>query len=151
MILAAELTENTRADAAVVPDLLAGFEGPIGRFTADGAYDSRAVHAQVHALGGQTVIPPVRGATRSRGDPVLSCRDGHIEHIGRVGRRQWRLDVGQHQQARAENTFFRYKGAFGGRLKGRTEATQRAEALTGCRILNRMAALGMPVSVKVDA
>lgn len=47
--------------------------------------------------------------------------------------------------------FFRYKSAFGGRLEGGAGAIQRAEALTGCRILNGMAALGMTVSENVDA
>ena len=150
-IVAAELTENTRADASVVSDLLGSFDGPIRRFTADGAYDSRAVYELVRSRGGQVVVPPVRTATKSRGDPVLSTRDAYIDRIGEVGRRRWRQEVGQHEQARAENTFFRYKSAFGGRLKGRIEATQRAEVLTGCRILNRMAALGMPVSAKVEA
>jgi len=46
---------------------------------------------------------------------------------GGAGRRRWRLDVGQHEQSRAENTFYRYKGAFGCRLKARRQAAQRKE------------------------
>ena len=78
-------------------------------------------------------------------------RDAHIEHIALVGRRRWRVDVGQHQQARAENTFYRYKSAFGGRLKARNHAAQRNEVMTGCNILNRFAVLGMPVSERIGA
>ncbi len=55
----------------------------------------------------------------------------------------------QHRQARAENTFYRYKRTFGHRPRSRHEDTQRAEALIGCRILNRMTELGMPQSYPV--
>ncbi|MCP3913899.1 MAG: IS5 family transposase, partial [Actinomycetia bacterium] len=137
-IVAAELTDNTRADATVFPDLLAQVPAPIRRVTADGAYDRRAVYEVLAERGAQAIIPPSRKAVVS-GEGVLADRDAHIEHISHVGRRRWRQDVGQHQQARAENTFYRYKGTFGGRLRARGPAAQRNEVITGCRILNRMA------------
>ena len=85
------------------------------------------------------------------GEPALAGRDAHIEYIALVGRRRWRIDVGHHEQARAENSFYRYKSAFGGRLKARNRAGQRNEVMSGCNILNRFAALGMPVSERIGA
>ena len=81
------------------------------------------------------------------GEPVLDDRDAHLERIKEVGRRRWRLETGQHQQARAENTFYRYKKRFGARLSARNEEAQRNEVLTACNILNKMTELGMPNSV----
>ena len=92
-----------------------------------------------------TVIPPRRDAVVSRAR-VLSDRDAHLERICEVGRRRWRLEAGQHRQSRAENTFYRYKKRFGGRLSARNEEAQRNEVLTACSILNKMTELGMPVS-----
>jgi hypothetical protein len=77
------------------------------------------------------------------------CRCSDLERIGEVGRCRWRLEVGQHQQSRAENTFYRYKRRFGGRLSARNEEAQRNEVLTACNILNKMTALGMPASMAV--
>jgi hypothetical protein len=72
-----------------------------------------------------------------------------VERIAEIGRRRWRVEAGQHAQARAENTFSRYKQLFGGRLRARGETAQRNEAITACNILNRMAELGMPRSERI--
>ena len=64
-----------------------------------------------------------------------------------VGRRSWRLEAGQHQQARAEDTFYRTKKRFGARLSARNEEAQRNEVVTACNILNKMTDLEMPNSV----
>ena len=149
-IVAAELTDKAVADATALPDLLAQVPSPIARLIADGAYDRVAVYQAIHDCGAHAVIPPATTA-KICGETALMERDAHLEHIEKVGRRQWRIDVGHHQQARAENTFFRYKTAFGGRMKSRSPAAQRNEALAGCNILNRFTALGRPQSEKVTA
>ena len=56
------------------------------------------------------------------------------------------MPSGYRQQARVENSFFRYKSVFGGDLKARHSKAQRREAAIGCHILNRMAELGRPSS-----
>ncbi|NCG21148.1 MAG: hypothetical protein GWP91_19220 [Rhodobacterales bacterium] len=47
----------------------------------------------------------------------------------------------------SENTFYRYKKRFGGRLTARNQAAQRNEALTACNILNKRTELGRRNSV----
>ena len=46
-----------------------------------------------------------------------------------------------------ENAFFRYKSIIGDGLRARNPAVQGSEAVLGCEIFNRMAALGRPVSI----
>ena len=147
-ILAANLTESEVADAAAAPDLIDAVGGNIDRITADGGYDRVEVYEAARRVGAKVVIPPRKDAVLSR-DPILAERNGHIEHRKRVGKRQWRVETGHHQQARVENTFHRYKRAFGRGLRARTEDGQLVEVLIGCRILNRMLELGMPESVAV--
>ena len=147
-ILAAEVTDSSVADSAAFSGLLGDIRAPIERITADGGYDHRCVYAAASARGARTVIPPRRGAIRT-GDAELAERDAHVGRIQQVGRRRWRSEVEHHRQARAENTFYRYKRTFGSRLRSRHEDTQRAEAMIGCRILNRMTELGMPESYPV--
>ena len=60
-----------------------------------------------------------------------------------------RFSQSHRQQARVENSFFRYKSVLGGGLKARHGKAQRREVAIGCHILNRMAALGRPKSCAV--
>ena len=54
-------------DAATVPGLLNQVEGKIESFTADTAYDARAVHAAAKTRGSMVAIPPTKAA-QVRGD-----------------------------------------------------------------------------------
>ncbi len=154
VIVAGALTAATTADASVVADLLEQVDVPIERFVADGAYDGRAVYGAVLAAGlaPRIVVPPIRTATvAGPSEPALAQRDAAIDAIGRVGRRRWKKMAGYHQQARAENTFSRFKRIFGPRLRARDEEAQTMEASVACDVLNRMSSLGMPDSVAVLA
>ncbi len=66
-----------------------------------------------------------------------------------IERRRWKKESGYHQQARVENTFFRYKAIIGDRLRARHPQAQEAEVVMACNILNRLAGLGMPESFPV--
>ena len=48
-----------------------------------------------------------------------------------------------------ENTFFRYKSIIGDGLRARSPAGQGSKVVLGCEILNRMTALGRPVSYRI--
>ena len=56
---------------------------------------------------------------------------------------------GRYQQARVENTFFRYKSIIGDRLRARLPESRETEVIIACNILNRMARLGMSESFPV--
>jgi len=87
-------------------------------------------------------------ATRStRSD----ARDHTVRRVRKVGRRQWKKESGYHQQARVENTFFRYKSFIGDRLRARHPKSQEAEAVIACNILNRMTELCRPESFAIGA
>jgi hypothetical protein len=50
-VVAEALTQNTKDDAAVLPDLLGQIEGQVRRFTGDGAYDQKSVYEQIGVAG----------------------------------------------------------------------------------------------------
>ena len=101
------------------------------------------------------VVPPL---TRAHDRPIdLIVDSTGLKILGRgewnahkhktsQKRREWQKESGYRQQARVENSFFRYKSVFGGGLKARHGKAQRREAAIGCHILNRMAELGRPSS-----
>ncbi len=149
-IVAQVLTDGRVDDAATVPDLLNQFDGEIGTFTADTAYDARAVYAAARKRGARVVIPPTKAAeVKTR--PRCMDRDRTVARVKEVGRRQWKKESGYHRQARVENAFFRYKSILGDRLRARHPDAQQTEALIACNVLNAMTDFERPESRAVRA
>ncbi len=88
------------------------------------------------------------------GDIVRITADGGYDRLkvyeaaARLGADE---ETGHHQQARAKNTFHRYKRTIGRGLRARGERGQRVELMVGCLILNRMPELGMSESTAIRA
>jgi hypothetical protein len=152
VIVAQALTHGSADDAKAALDLIDNIEGEIESLTADAAYDTLAIYAASAARRAEVIVPPSMSATRSRQPRSRSsARDRTITRVKDIGRSQWKKESGYHQQARVENTFFRYKWIVGDRLRARHPESQRTEALMACNILNRMTGLGMPESFPVGA
>ena len=101
------------------------------------------------ARGATVVIPPARTANVSGHGPRSPAWDQTITLVKTLGRRQWKKALGYHRQGRVENALFRYKSIIGDGLRARGPAGQGSEAVLGCEILNRMTALGRPVSYRL--
>jgi hypothetical protein len=150
VIIAEALTHGSADDAKTALDLISEVEDGIASVTADAAYDTIAIYDAAGALGANVVVPPIKTATRSRRRSATpSARDRTIMRIKEVGRRRWKRESGYHQQARVENTFFRYKTIIGPGLRARHPKAQEAEAIVACNVLNRMMGLGRPESIAV--
>jgi IS5 family transposase len=138
-IIAHDLTESGVDDASVVPELLNQVSSEIDRFTADGAYDTVAVYQALTARGASAVLPPNRNARTSPKDTAgTRARNATVNAVRELGRREWKKQAGYHQQARAENAFFRYKQVIGGRLRSRSLGGQGTEVDISVNVLNRM-------------
>jgi hypothetical protein len=152
MILAQRLTEATADDANTALDLLDTIKGTLTCVIADGAYDTAAIYEAAAKCGARVVVPPSTAATASRKPRArASPRNRTIEWVQGIGRRAGKKEAGYHQQARAENAFFRYKTIIGDRLRARSESGRRVEARIACDVLNRMTELGRPESVMIGA
>ena len=77
-------------------------------------------------------------ASLSRRGARSGARDRTIRRVKALGRRRWKKASGDHQQARVENAFFRYKSIVGDCLRARSSSGQRREAMLACNVLNRM-------------
>ena len=148
-IVAHALTGGHVDDATTALDLINTVEGDVSCLTADAAYDTRGIYEAAGARGATVVLPPTRTATLSGRRPRSPARDRTIRQVQQVGRRQWKKDSGDQQQARVENAFFRYKSIIGESLRARSRAGQETEALLACNILNQMTQLGRPASYAI--
>ena len=150
LIVAEVLTEWNADDAKTALDLIDEVEGDIASFTADAAYDTRAIYDAAAGRGARVVAPPMKTATRSRRRRLpSSARNRTIMRVKEIGRRRWKKESGYHHQARVENVFFRYKSIIGHRLRARSQESQETEAIIACNILNRIAEIGRPTSFAI--
>ena len=62
------------------------------------------------------------------------------------GRRGWQKAVNYGRRSLGEVAMMRYKTLIGRRLHARNLLTQKAKAAAGCKVINIMTRLGMPVS-----
>lgn len=141
------LTENSGHDADQVDDLLDQVDGPVAAFYGDGAYDQWKVHDSLSEREIQPVIPPRRNAKikqHGNAHQTALARDEAIRGIRRVGRKQWKKEIGYHRRSLAETAMFRIKGSFGDKLKNRKLPNQRTEVRIRSKILNHFTQLGMP-------
>jgi IS5 family transposase len=151
-IVAVEVTESRVHDSQQLPSLLAQIPDPIGQVSGDGAYDTRACYEAVLQRDAVPVFAPRRTAQLCPvKDPTgwRATRNRILQQIAAHGRSVWQVRSGYTRQSIAENTMFRFKMLFGGRLWARGLETQRTEALVKGSVLNRMTQLGMPQTVRV--
>ena len=148
-IIAEELTENNIDDADVIEDVL-NVSDNIDSFTGDGAYDKKKVRKILTKKKIKQKIPPQRNAVISKeADYDLQSRDKAIKRIKSIGIEKWKQEVGYHRRSLVEVAMFRYKTIIGDKILSRKFVNEKVEVRLGCAILNKMTALGMPVSIKV--
>ena len=151
-IVAVELTGSRVHDSQPLPALLNQIPDPIAQVSGDGAYDTRACYEAVLQRGAMPTFVPRRTAQPCpTKDPAgwRAARNRILQQIAAHGRSTWQVLSGYTRQSIAENTMFRFKRLFGGRLWARGLATQRVEAVVKCAVLNRITHLGMPQTVRV--
>lgn len=146
-IVAEVLTENSSHDADPVPEILEQIKRPIGKFYGDGGYDKWKVYEALAEREISPIVPPQRNAKINQhgnsGDAPLA-RDEAIRAIRRVGRKEWKVEIGYHRRSLVEAAMYRLKTSFGGVLKNRLLKNQQTEARLRCKIINRFTHIGMP-------
>ena len=150
-ILASALTTTEQGDASLVAPRLDRIARPIATVLAAGAYDGEPVYRSVAAPSpaADVVIPPRSTAVPSTtADGAPSQRDRHIQRIAERGRLGWQRAVRYGRRSLGEVAIMRYKQVIGRSLRARSLPAQKVEAAVGCKVMNIMTSLGMPVSRK---
>jgi hypothetical protein len=151
-ILASELTTTEDGDASQVGSLLDQISSPITSVTADGAYDGEPVYRTIAERdpAAAVIIPPRSTAVPSNtAETAPTQRDRHLRMIQARGRLGWQKMVNYGRRSLGEVAMMRYKALIGRRLHARTLPAQKTEAAAGCKVINIMTRLGMPVSQRI--
>ncbi len=151
-IVAVVLTPSGVHDGRWLPELVERTAGELYQVSADKAYDSARCYEAILARGAMPTIPPRRKARPSQcavPPPARAARDEVLRRIKAEGRYVWRTSSGATRQSLAENAVSRFKALVGVKLASRKFENQQVEARLKCRVLNRMASLGLPRSERV--
>ena len=149
-IIAHTMTDQDTGDASQVKPLLDQIGCPIGQFTADGAYDGKAIYDAIinHSADAAIIIPPRANAVERAHTEAPVQRNQHIAAIHNDGRMKWQLSTGYGKQSLVETAVGRYKSIIGQHLRARSFQAQQTEVAIGCAILNRMLDCARPKSVR---
>ncbi|MEX3611964.1 MAG: transposase, partial [Burkholderia sp.] len=116
----------------------------------DGAYDTKLCHAAIAARGATPSIPSRKGAVHWPANTSgATWRNDAVDAIARLGRREWKKDSGYHRRSLAENAMYRFKTLTGNCWWARHTESQAAEVAIRVGVLNRMADLARPQSVRI--
>ena len=147
-VIACNLTSKSARDSTRVASLVGQIDRPIAPARADAAYDVNGVYEAIDDHRGdrspRVLIPPRKDAQLASESVGSRERNRNIRARARVGKRRWRIESGYNKRSKVETTFHRYKSILGRAMRARGLVSQRVEARIGCKILNTMAALGMP-------
>jgi Transposase DDE domain len=144
-------TTNSVDDAAMIGTLLNKING-VKKVGADGAYDKKKVYKELEKRRIKPIIPPCK---RARIEQHGNCRekekprDKNIRAIRKLGRKNWKKKVGYHRRSIVETTMYRFKNTFGDKLTSRVLIQQEIEVKIKCKALNKMAKIGMPITVRL--
>ena len=148
-IIAQELTDNITSDESQFKPLVDEIDGDIDSVSADGGYDSCNVYQAIEdrAPNAVVAIPPnARAATSTES---TAARKHNIAFINEYGGQRWQDYSDYNYRALVETVMHRYKKIIGNTMFSRKFGMQKIEARTACHVLNKMASLGMPASVKI--
>jgi hypothetical protein len=142
------LTENNKSDGEAFIKMADHLPGSIERAYLDGAYDKEGCYRKLYEKNIDPIVPPQRGAILHP-SPWMKSRNDSIQEITGLGgddegRSLWKKLKGYHRRSLAETGMYRFKTIFGGKLRARKMAYQKAEVFAKVCAMNTMTNLGMP-------
>jgi len=147
-VIACELTSRSARDSTRVVSLVGQINRPIASARADAAYDASGVYEAIdnHRAdrSPRVLIAPRKDAQLASKSVNSRERNRNIRARARLGKRRWHVESGYSKRSKVETSFHRYKTIVGPAMRARGFSSQEVEARIGCKILNTMAALGMP-------
>ena len=148
-IMSQVLTFNDVDDATAGIEVIGKIQANIKTCAGDGAYDKEKFRAILSPTT-QQLIPPQENAVLSDNQPLMAQRDQAIKAINATNRATWKKSVNYHSRSKAEVNMFRYKVILGDRIRAKKLINQKIEVSINCKILNQFAAMGLPITHKIE-
>lgn len=146
------LTENSVDDASQLQPMMEQVGEDVVTVGADGAYDKKKCWDYLKGEFIEGIIPPREGAvywTDGEGRLLDIGRNSILKKIDKMGRKKWKEKSGYHRRSLSETAMFRFKTIFGAELFSREFSRQKTEVKIKIKVLNKMTAIGMPISIQI--
>lgn len=153
LIHAQSLTENNVDDAGQLVPLLDQVKQKVNKVGADGAYDKEKCWDSLVERKIEGIIPPREDAVYwlgINGEILDYPRNNIITEIDATSKKEWKISSGYHRRSLSETAMMRFKVIFGSSLFSRKIESQKSEATIKIKALNKMTALGMPISERIN-
>lgn len=144
IIVANSVTECNKDDRSQVQKLIEGIETK--ELLGDPGYDSENIYQLLRARG---IKPTIRPPNHRVSKEVKTERQQSATYQQAKGYHAWRNKNNYGRRESVENTFFRFKNAFGSKFLSRDENNMKNEMTIKCQLLNKMFEIGKPISVRV--
>jgi hypothetical protein len=154
--VATDITDADTHDARSFNTLLQQAETvhEVEMISADGAYSGRPTREIATEHKVRLVSPPPKnaayhGSLNQYGeiidDPGWETWNESVRGVIRLGRAEWKRQMGYHKRSLAETAMSRLKRSFGGCLKSKTKRNQIAEVTLRVSLLNLFTSYGRPL------
>ncbi len=145
IILANSTTAHAEDDRSQIELLLTSIKTK--EFLGDPGYDGENVYQLLRSKG---IKPTIRPPNRIPGNKPINLkteRDKTVEYQQNKGYQVWRVKNNYGRREKVENTFFRFKTAFGSQFLSRSNSNMQNEMTIKCQLLNKMLEIGRPISM----
>ena len=132
--------------------MLEQVEEDVAMAGAGGAHDKKKCWDYLNGEFIEGIIPPREDAVYWTGeeDALLDIgRSSVLKKTDKMGRKKWKEKSGCHRRGPGETAMFRFKTIFGAGLFSGELSRQKTEAEIKIKMLNKMTAIGMPVSIAI--
>jgi transposase len=142
-ILAATTTAHNKDDRSQVQELLEDVKTK--EVLADPGYDGENIYKMVRAKG---IKPTMRPPNQQVAKQPKTELQQHAAYQKTHGYHAWRTKNNYGRRELVENTFFRFKTAFGSCFLSRNDNNMKNEMIIKCQLLNKMFEIGKPISTR---
>ena len=143
MITGARTTGHNKDDRSQVQELLQNIKTK--EVLADLGYDGENIYQTIRA---KVMKPTIRPPNNLVAKKAKTERQQSAAYQQKKGYHAWRNKNKYGGSELVENTFFRFKGAFGSRFLSRDDDNMKNEMTIKCQLLNQMFKIGKPISAR---
>lgn len=145
-ILANSTTDHREDDRSQIENLLDKVNAK--EFLGDPGYDGEKVYQLLRGKGMKPTIRPPNHLQNIKFNDEKTERENAVDYQQNRGYQAWRVKNKYGRREKVENTFYRFKTAFGSKFLSRDDENMSQEMTIKCQLLNRMSEIGTPISVR---
>ena len=144
IITAVTTTCHNKDDRSQVKELLK--DTKTKEVLADPGYDGENIYQIIRTKGMKPTIRPPNHLVAKK---AKTERQQSAAYQQNKGYHAWRNKNKYGRRELVENTFFRFKTAFGSKFLSREDDNMKNEMIIKCQLLNKMFEIGKPISMRI--